>query len=66
MNFDEFSRPTQLAGVRMSGVKVDFRMFSGFDLQIMSLKRPIKKDTSSFNMRDTYPKIPRLSVKACL
>jgi hypothetical protein len=49
----------------MSGVKVDFRMFSGFDLQIVSLKCPIKKDTSSFNMRATYPKIPRLSVKAC-
>jgi hypothetical protein len=48
----------------MSGVKVDFRMFPGFDLQIVSLKRPIKKDTSSFNMRATYPKIPRLSVKA--
>jgi hypothetical protein len=49
----------------MSGVKVDFQMFSDLDLQIVNLKHQIKRDTSSFNMRETYPKIPRLFVKVC-
>jgi hypothetical protein len=35
------------------------------DLQIVSLKHLRKKDSASFDMRDAYPKILKLSVKEC-
>jgi hypothetical protein len=49
----------------MCGVKVNFWTFSDLDLQIPCLKHQIKKYTLSFDIRETYPKIPRLSVEVC-